>query len=42
MSLLSTLRIDKGVHVIATGDSERAQRMAFRIMRSVWDYYNDK
>ena len=42
MSLLSTLRIDKGVHVIAAGDSERAQRMAFRIMRSVWDYYNDK
>ena len=42
MSLLSTLRIDKGVHVIAAGDSERAQRMAFRIMRSVWDYHNGK
>lgn len=42
MSVLSTLMVDKGVCVIAAGDSERAQRMAFRIMRSVWDYYHDK
>ena len=41
MSLLSTMMVDKKIHVIAAGDSERAQRMAFRIMRSVWDYYNE-
>ena len=42
MGLLSTMMVDKGITVIAAGDSERAQRMVFRIMRSVWDYYNDK
>lgn len=40
MSLLSTIMVDKGISVIAADNSDRAQKIAYRIMRKVWEFYN--
>lgn len=40
MSLLSTMMLDKGIQVIAAGNKDRAERIAYRIMRKCWEFYN--
>jgi ERCC4-type nuclease len=40
MRVISTARLEYGVHVIACGDKKRAEETAFYIMRKVHELYN--
>jgi hypothetical protein len=37
--VISTIQIERGVHVIACGDKKRAEEMAYLIMRRVHEQY---
>ena len=38
--VISTARLEHGIHVIACGDKIRAEETAFYIMRKVYELYN--
>jgi len=40
MRVISTARLEHGVHVIACGDKKRSEETAFYIMRKVYELYN--
>lgn len=42
MRVISTARLEHGVHVIACGDAKRAEETAFYIMRKVYEQYADR